>query len=57
MLCAVYVGLEIDSVLRYLSQVSKAEHLESAAVGKDRAVPGHELVKTAKLADYLVSRP
>src|SRR3972149_1097246 len=57
MLRAVYVGLEENPFLGYLSQVSKAEYLESTAVCKYRPIPCHEFMKTAKLANDLMSRP
>ena len=53
---AVNVGVEIYSLLLYLSELSKREHLKSAAVGKYRSVPVHKLVKSAHFIYYIISR-
>ena len=43
---SVYVGLEEYAVVFNLPQVFKAESLEPAAVGENRAIPPHELVQS-----------
>ena len=48
---AVQMGAEPDSFLRDLHQLLQAHHLVSAAVGEDGAVPGHEPVQPAEIAD------
>ena len=51
---AVVVGRpELDALLRDLGQVEQADHLEAAAVGEEGAVPSHELVQPASLAQGL----
>ena len=55
MFAAVDVRLEDDCVFSNLAQMLKAEALESAAVGENRPVPGHEAVQPAQAFDYLDS--
>ena len=38
-----------------LSQSRKRKHLESAAVGQDRAVPAHEFMETAHLPHHIIA--
>jgi hypothetical protein len=38
------------------AQVAQAEDLETAAVGENRAIPGHEPVEAAECLDYTSSR-
>src|SRR5210317_1008001 len=45
---AIKMGLETDTLFINLSQLAKAEDLESATVGQDRPVPVHEFVQTAE---------
>jgi len=48
---------ELDAGLGDLSELREAEHLEPAGVGQDRAVPAHEAMQPAELADEVVSGP
>ena len=49
--------LELDAVFVDGAQRGEREDLESTRVGEDRAVPVHELVQAAHLADDLVAGP
>ena len=53
---AVEVRLERHAVGVDLARVAQAEHLEAAAVGQNGAIPGHEAVQPAQVADSLVAR-
>ena len=48
---AVDVAFEGDAVVVDLVEVGEGEDLESAAVGEDRAGPGHEFVEIAQCRD------
>jgi hypothetical protein len=48
---AVEVGLVADAVVVDLLQAAQAKHLEAAAVGQDRPIPGHHGVQPAELGD------
>ena len=48
---------ERHTLLCDLAQIAEAEDLEPAAVRQDRAVPVHELVQAAGLADEIHARP
>ena len=48
---------EPDALLGDLGQVEQAHHLEAAAVGEEGAVPAHELVQPARLAQGLDAGP
>ena len=52
---AVDVALERDAVVGDPVDVGEAEDLEAAAVGEDRAGPGHEPVQVAQLGDDLLA--
>jgi hypothetical protein len=52
---AVEVGLEGHAVVVNAARVAEAEDLEAAAVGQDGAVPGHEAVQPAQVADEFVA--
>ena len=56
-LCVVVGRLELDALLGDLGQVEQAHHLEAAAVGQEGAVPAHELVQPARLAQGLDAGP
>src|ERR1051326_6212237 len=45
------MGAELDAVFIELAQIAKAPDLESARVGEDGALPAHEPMQTAHLAD------
>ena len=49
------VRVEVYSLLLYLVEFGEGEYLEAAAVGQDRAVPVHKLVKAARLFYNLVA--
>ena len=53
---AVQMGGKGDPLLGDLAQLGQAEHLESAAVGQDGAIPAGELVQAAHLCHQLVPR-
>jgi hypothetical protein len=48
---AIQIALEGDALLGDLPQVSEAEHLEAAAVGKNRGVPAHKAVEPPSALD------
>ena len=48
--------MEGHALLLDLAQSRQREHLKSTGVGQHRAVPAHELVQTAHLANDLVAR-
>src|SRR4029450_9002688 len=48
---------ELDAGFGDLSELRETEHLKSAGVGQDRAVPAHEAVESAELANQIVSGP
>ena len=50
------MGGEIHALFLDLAQAGQGEHLESAGVGQDRAVPGHELMQASHFAHNLVRR-
>ena len=52
----VHMAVECDAFFRDLPQLRQRKNLESAAVGQDRSVPGHEFVQAAQVADQLVAR-
>ncbi|MNC46914.1 hypothetical protein D3C75_959480 [compost metagenome] len=49
------MGAERHTLLRNLAHLAQAEYLKAAAVREDRAVPVHELVQPACLADDLMA--
>ena len=53
MLTAVEVRLKSDPFVGDLVGFAQRHHLIAAAIGEDRAVPGHELVKAAESFDEL----
>ena len=57
LLRAVDVRAERHALLCDLAQIAEAEDLKPAAVRQDRAVPVHELVQAAGLADEIHARP
>ena len=48
--------LKMHTLGRDLAEACEREDLKTAGVGEDRAVPPHEAVKAAHLADELVTR-
>ena len=52
---AVQMGSEGHALLGDLAQLGEAEHLKSAAVGQDGAVPAGKLVQTAHVGHQLVA--
>ena len=48
---------EPDALLGDLGQVEQAHHLEAAAVRQEGAIPAHELVQPARLAQGLDAGP
>ena len=54
---AVEMRAKRDAFFADLAQLAEAEDLESAGVGEHGAIPRHEAVESAKLADVLVSGP
>jgi len=54
---AVEVRTEAHAFIGDLPQFREAEHLVSAGIGENRAVPRHELVQSAQLANQCVPRP
>ncbi len=54
---AVDVRAEDGLLLGDLADGREAEELEAAAIGQDRAVPAHEAVQAAQVADHLLARP
>jgi len=52
---AIDVRLELDAVFIDGAEPCERENLKSSRVGKDRAVPAHEFVESAHLADDLVA--
>ena len=55
-LVAVQMGMEGHALFGDVAQLGETEHLESAAVGEDGAVPAGELVQAAQLCHQLVPR-
>ena len=49
------MGVELDALLADLAQLGERKDLKAAAVGEDRAVPGHEAVQAAQGLDQLVA--
>ena len=49
------MGVELDALLTDLAELGERKDLKAAAVGEDRAVPGHEAVETAQRLDQLVA--
>ena len=54
---SVDVRLELDAVFLDLAQVGQRKSLVAAAIGENRALPVHELVKAPKLANELMTGP
>src|SRR6266567_4691879 len=54
---AVDVVLKFNTFLSYFAQFREREDLVTAAVGKNRSVPTHEIVQTAKMLDDLEAGP
>ena len=52
---SVGMGIEINALLLDFSQNRQREHLESTTIGKDRAVPIHELMQAAQRLDHVLS--
>ena len=52
---AVQMGSKGHAFLRDLTQLGQAEHLESAAVGQDGAVPAGKLVQAAHIGYQLIT--
>ena len=50
------MGLEMESVRRFLAELGKGEDLEAAAVRENRPVPSHELVEAACFSDDVHAR-
>ena len=55
-LAAVQVGAELHALVVQLAQIRQRKHLESAAVGEDRAIPVHEGMQSARLLHQLLAR-
>ena len=55
-LSSVNMGIEVYTLFLNLSESGKRKHLESTGISKDRLVPGHKFVQSAKLFHYLISR-
>src|SRR2546423_4662876 len=51
------VILKFNTFLSYFAQFREREDLVTAAVGKNRSVPTHEIVQSAKAFDHVESRP
>src|SRR5262249_39547671 len=51
------VRAELHSLFRNFSQTAEAEDLKAAGIGEQRALPTHEPVQSAQVANNLVSRP
>ena len=49
------MGVERYAFLGNVAQLGKAEHLKSAAVGQDRAVPAGKLVQAAHIGNDLIT--
>jgi hypothetical protein len=50
------VGSEQDPIVRDLAPLCQAEHLKTARIGQDRAVPTHEPVQPTQLGYYVSAR-
>ena len=50
---AVHRRLELDPLLRDLSQHTQAEYLETTGICQDRPLPAHKAVQTSMRLDYL----
>ena len=48
---AIQVGAKLHALLVHAIELGEAHHLEAAAVGEERAVPAHEPVEAAHVAD------
>ena len=48
--------LKLDAILGEFAKRAKAKDLKAAAVSQDSAIPGHELMQTAKLIDERMRR-
>ncbi len=48
---------EADAFFRDLAEIAQGEDLEASGVGKQSAVPAHEAMQAAELADELVPGP
>ena len=48
--------IEVDAFFRNSSEFCEREYLKSTTVGEDRAVPGHESMKSSKVFDHLKTR-
>ena len=42
------MAAKLDAFFGQLAQIGQAHHLITAAIGKDRAIPAHEIVQPAK---------
>jgi hypothetical protein len=51
------MGVEFDALFRNFPELGKRKNLETAAVGENRTVPAHEVVKSAEVPDEFVTRP
>ena len=52
---AIQMAVKGDAFFCDLSQLSQTEHLKSAAVGKDRALPAGKFVQAAHIAHHLIT--
>ena len=52
---AVNVRIELNALFAYFAQTCERKNLKSAAVGQDRAIPGHEFVQSAHISHQLVT--
>jgi hypothetical protein len=57
MLRAIEMTAEFDAVLAHGAQPLEREHLKPAGVGEDRAIPHHEAVQPAHVANEVIARP
>src|SRR5271163_3900590 len=55
MLGAIEMRAERDAVVANLAEITEAENLKAAGVGKDRMRPGHESMQAAQLANQFVA--
>lgn len=55
MFAAVYVGRKLHSLFGDFIQFGKRKHLKSAAVRKDRAIPVHKFMQSARFFHDLVA--
>ena len=55
-LSAVNVGVEINALFLYLSELCKGEHLKAARISKNRLIPVHKLMQAAHFIDNIITR-